>query len=66
MQWLPAVGPTGENLAKPPTDPQLCAWWKGPTLSDAIDAFRPTHRLLEKPLRMPGVWGGWNTRAQLV
>ncbi|KAL4448191.1 hypothetical protein ABPG75_005410 [Micractinium tetrahymenae] len=53
IQWLPAVGPTGDNLAKPPADPRLAAWWKGPTLAQAIDAFRPTHRLLERPLRLP-------------
>ena len=104
IQWLPAVGPSGENLAKPASDPRLAAWWKGPTLAQAsagvssvsdialaatsrlhratggplprvaglanfhawplltwaslaqlqaIDNFRPTHRLLEKPLRMP-------------
>lgn len=108
IQWLPAVGPSGDNLAKPPADPRLAAWWKGPTLAQvraggwdgaarwagrgpwrggaagagcatamplpacgrsarpsftpisffparrqAIDNFRPTHRLLEKPLRMP-------------
>lgn len=53
IQWLPAVGPTGDNLAAPPKDPALAAWWRGPTLAQAIDAFRPAHRLLEKPLRMP-------------
>ena len=27
IQWLPAVGPTGQNLVKPPTEPQL-SWFK--------------------------------------
>jgi len=27
IQWLPAVGPTGQNLIKPPTEPQL-SWFK--------------------------------------
>ena len=27
IQWLPAVGPTGQNLVKAPTEPQL-AWFK--------------------------------------
>ena len=33
MQWLPAVALSGENLVKPPADPRLAAWWKGPTLA---------------------------------
>lgn len=53
VQWLPAVAPTGDNLAKPPADPRLSAWWSGPTLAEAIDRFRPAHRLVEKPLRLP-------------
>ncbi|PSC70924.1 HBS1 isoform X1 isoform B [Micractinium conductrix] len=53
IQWLPAVGPTGENLVKPPADAALAAWWKGPTLAQAIDNFAPTQRLLERPLRLP-------------
>lgn len=53
LRWLPAVGPTGENLVKPPQDPRLAAWYKGPTLAEAIDAFVPAHRQLERPLRMP-------------
>ncbi|EFN56452.1 hypothetical protein CHLNCDRAFT_35207 [Chlorella variabilis] len=53
VQWLPAVGPTGDNLVKPAADPRLAAWWRGPTLAQAIDAFSPTHRLVEKPLRLP-------------
>ena len=27
IQWLPAVGPTGQNLVKPATEPQL-SWFK--------------------------------------
>lgn len=53
LQWLPAVGPTGENLAATPKDPNLKSWYMGPTLSAAIDAFQPAHRLFERPLRMP-------------
>lgn len=55
LQWLPAVGPAGQNLNAPPTEPLLSSWWKGPTLVDAIDAFVP------KP-RNTGVWrwrGSW-------
>ena len=54
MQWLPAVGPSGENLVKPPSEPALAAWWdSGPTLLQAIDAFKPPHRPTDLPLRLP-------------
>ena len=53
LQWLPAVGPTGENLAAPPKEPNLSAWYKGPTLSAAIDTFTPAHRTVDLPLRLP-------------
>lgn len=43
LQWLPAVGPAGQNLKDPPTEP-LLSWWKGPTLVQAIDAFVPKAR----------------------
>jgi hypothetical protein len=35
IQWLPAVGPTGQNLVKPPTEPQL-SWFK-------VNLFFPIH-----------------------
>ncbi|KAL4857598.1 HBS1-like protein [Chlorella vulgaris] len=53
MQWLPAVGPSGDNLVKPPADPRLAAWWTGATLAQAIDSFQPTDRSTDKPLRLP-------------
>lgn len=53
IQWLPAVGPQGENLNKPPNAAELAAWWKGPTLVQAIDAFEPAERRLSLPLRLP-------------
>lgn len=49
---LPAVGPTGENLVRPPTSEELF-WWKGPTVVEVIDQFNPAHRLVELPFRMP-------------
>ena len=39
VQWLPAVGPTGQNLVASPTEPTLAAWWRGPTVVAAIDRF---------------------------
>lgn len=43
LQWLPAVGPAGQNLNQPPSEP-LLSWWKGPTLVQAIDNFVPKAR----------------------
>lgn len=46
VQWLPAVGPSGQNLvAQPGPDSALASWWKGPTLAQAIDGFYPRERL---------------------
>lgn len=45
VQWLPAVGPTGQNLVAPPTEAALASWWQGPTLAQAIDAFKARERL---------------------
>ncbi|KAL3137939.1 hypothetical protein ABBQ38_005186 [Trebouxia sp. C0009 RCD-2024] len=52
LQWLPAVGPTGQNLTQPPTEKQL-SWFKGPSVVQAIDAFKPSERATNKPFRMP-------------
>lgn len=53
LQWLPAVGPLGENLAQPPKDARLAAWWKGPTVVQAVDGFQPRERNTGRPLRIP-------------
>ncbi|WIA29533.1 hypothetical protein OEZ86_012032 [Tetradesmus obliquus] len=53
VQWLPAVGPAGQNLVAPPSEPLLLRWWQGPTLVQAIDAFKPKPRNTGAPLRMP-------------
>jgi elongation factor 1 alpha-like protein len=55
VQWIPAVGPTGENLVKKSSRDNF-PWWNGNnpgTLVDAIDAFQPIDRPVELPLRMP-------------
>lgn len=36
LNYIPCSGLTGENLVKPPTDPQLTEWYKGPTLLNII------------------------------
>lgn len=53
LQWLPAVGPSGQNLAAPPTEAALKAWWSGPTVVQAVDSFQPRERATERPLRLP-------------
>lgn len=34
--YIPCSGMTGENLAKPPTQPELTSWYKGPTLINVV------------------------------
>lgn len=53
VQWLPAVGPAGENLVRAPEEPRLAAWWRGPCVLGAIDAFGPPARNVARPLRLP-------------
>lgn len=53
IRWLPAVGPSGENLVGPPTEPALADWWHGSTLVQIIDGFKPSARDVHKPLRLP-------------
>ncbi|KAK9822587.1 hypothetical protein WJX74_007878 [Apatococcus lobatus] len=53
LRWLPAVGPTGQNLVGPPTEPALASWFQGPSVADAIDSFQAADRDIHKPLRMP-------------
>lgn len=34
--YIPCSGMTGQNLVKPPTEPELLAWYTGPTLITVI------------------------------
>lgn len=36
VTYIPCSGMTGENLVKPPTEPQLLSWYNGPTLISVI------------------------------
>lgn len=36
LTYIPCSGMTGENLVKPPTDPELLSWYNGPTLINVI------------------------------
>lgn len=51
LQWTIAVGPTGDNLVKPPTLDSLL-WFQGRTLLDTIDSFQPPKRDVDAPLRL--------------
>jgi elongation factor 1 alpha-like protein len=47
IRFVPLSGLTGENV-KDKRDPQLLAWYKGPTLLEAIDGFQPANRHVGK------------------
>lgn len=36
LTYIPCSGMSGENLVKPPTDPQLLSWYNGPTVVSVI------------------------------
>ena len=36
VTYVPCSGLSGENLTKPPTEPKLASWCKGPTLVEQI------------------------------
>ena len=50
MTYVPCSGFTGDNLSTP--SPNLTSWYKGGTLLDAVDGFRPPERLVRRPFRM--------------
>eukprot|EP00897_Mesotaenium_endlicherianum_P009484 jgi/Mesen1/8564/ME000493S07920 len=52
IQWLPISGLDGQNLSRKPTAPKLLSWYHGPTLLEAIDAFKPPARQVGRPLRL--------------
>lgn len=49
--YVPVSGLMGENLAKKASDPALVSWYKGPSLIDVIDKFKPPQRPVDYPLR---------------
>ncbi|XP_014360276.2 protein HBS1 [Papilio machaon] len=52
VTFVPCSGLTGENLVKPPTELELCKWYKGPCLLDVIDQCNVPVRPVAKPLRI--------------
>jgi elongation factor 1 alpha-like protein len=54
IHFVPISGLTGENVVKRDIDSPLSSWYHGPTLLEAIDAFQPANRAIEKPPRFIG------------
>ncbi|XP_048759825.1 HBS1-like protein isoform X1 [Ostrea edulis] len=52
LSYIPCSGLGGENLAKTVTEPKLSAWYKGSTLVEQIDKFKPVERSMDKPFRL--------------
>jgi elongation factor 1-alpha len=50
VPFVPVSGWRGENLVTPPDG---VAWYKGPTLLEALDSIEPPKRPTDKPLRIP-------------
>jgi len=50
IQFVPTSGWKGDNLAKKSSN---TAWYKGPTIFDALDQFIAPEKPLKKPLRVP-------------
>ena len=49
---MPASGLSGENVSKRDPAGPLSAWYDGPTLLEAINAFSPAPNAADKPFRM--------------
>lgn len=52
VRFVPASGLSGENVSKRDPSGPLSAWYDGPTLLEAIDAFSPAAKAVDKPFRM--------------
>eukprot|EP00934_Nitzschia_sp_Nitz4_P003075 Nitzschia sp. Nitz4//scaffold473_size5632//469//2538//NITZ4_009212-RA/size5632-augustus-gene-0.1-mRNA-1//1//CDS//3329552700//3065//frame0 len=50
IAYVPLSGLTGENV-RVRKDPELEKWYKGPTLLEAMDQFKPANRQYDKSLR---------------
>jgi len=50
VPFVPISGWNGDNMLE--ASPNM-AWWKGPTLIEALDSMQPPVRPAEKPLRIP-------------
>ncbi|XP_062406151.1 HBS1-like protein isoform X1 [Sardina pilchardus] len=50
--YVPTSGLSGENLTSKSTVAELVSWYKGPSLVEQIDGFKPPQRSVEKPFRL--------------
>ena len=50
VNFIPVSAWKGDNLVK---KSQNMPWYKGPTLSEALDSFTPPEKPINKPLRIP-------------
>jgi elongation factor 1-alpha len=50
VSFIPVSAWKGDNLVK---KSQNMPWYKGPTLSEALDSFTPPEKPISKPLRIP-------------
>ena len=53
LTWLCASGTTGDNIVSKPPPESPMAWFDGPTVVEAIDAFDLVERSRQKSLRIP-------------
>ncbi|KAL8813496.1 MAG: hypothetical protein Q9200_000231 [Gallowayella weberi] len=51
IAFVPCSGLKGDNIAKRANNPQA-DWYNGPILIEQLEASEPTHRALDKPLRL--------------
>lgn len=51
ITFIPVSGLHGDNLVQRSTDPGA-SWYTGPTVVEELENSEPSHRALEKPLRM--------------
>ncbi|MBN3310868.1 HBS1L protein, partial [Amia calva] len=52
VSYIPTSGLSGENLTARSTVPELTVWYKGPSLVEQIDSFKPPQRSVDKPFRL--------------
>lgn len=70
--FIPVSGLAGINLAKAANEPKLTDWYRGSTLVEQIDKFRPVPRPVDKPLRITvsdvfkGMGSGYTVTGKVV
>lgn len=53
LTYIPCSGMSGENLVKPPIEPQLLSWYKGPTVVSVIGRYFDCVFICLFPLDVP-------------